>query len=97
MFGTGLAFLAFYALIARVGATNSILVTYLIPVVALLAGAIVLGEPLTLVVVAGTALTIGGIWLAQRERHTTADRAARGAPALKHRWRQPLRSRRWRR
>jgi drug/metabolite transporter (DMT)-like permease len=72
VFGTGAAFLAFYTLIARVGATNSILVTYLIPVVALLAGAVVLGEPLTLVVAVGTALTIGGVWLAQRERRTTA-------------------------
>jgi drug/metabolite transporter (DMT)-like permease len=72
VFGTGAAFLAFYTLIARVGATNAILVTYLIPVVALLAGAVVLGEPLTLVVAAGTALTIGGVWLAQRERRTTA-------------------------
>jgi drug/metabolite transporter (DMT)-like permease len=72
VFGTGAAFLAFYTLIARVGATNSILVTYLIPVVALLAGAVVLGESLTLVVAAGTALTIGGVWLAQRERRTTA-------------------------
>jgi drug/metabolite transporter (DMT)-like permease len=72
VFGTGAAFLAFYTLIARVGATNSILVTYLIPVVALLAGAVVLGEPLTIVVAAGTALTIGGVWLAQRERRTTA-------------------------
>ncbi|MEX0835656.1 MAG: DMT family transporter [Nitriliruptor sp.] len=71
VFGTGLAFLAFYVLIARVGATNSIMETYLIPVVALLAGAVVLGEPLTVVVIAGTALTIVGIWLAQRERHTT--------------------------
>jgi drug/metabolite transporter (DMT)-like permease len=70
--GTGTAFLAFYTLIARVGATNSILVTYLIPVVALVAGALVLGEPLTVVVVVGTALTIGGVWLAQRERRTTA-------------------------
>ncbi|MTV27767.1 DMT family transporter [Nitriliruptoraceae bacterium ZYF776] len=66
--GTGFAFLAFYVLIERVGATNSIMVTYLIPVVALLAGALLLDEPLTLLVVGGTALTIGGIWLAQRER-----------------------------
>lgn len=71
VFGTGLAFRAFYGLIASVGATNTIMVTYLIPVVALLAGAVVLGEPLTVVVVAGTALTIGGVWLAQRQRSTT--------------------------
>ncbi|WP_052666343.1 DMT family transporter [Nitriliruptor alkaliphilus] len=68
VFGTGLAFRAFYTLIASVGATNTVMVTYLIPVVALLAGALVLREPITLVVVAGTALTIFGIWLAQRQR-----------------------------
>ena len=71
VFGTGLAFLAFYTLIERVGATNSILTTYLIPVVALLAGAILLDESLTLVVVLGTVLTIGGVYLAQRQRHPT--------------------------
>jgi drug/metabolite transporter (DMT)-like permease len=69
--GTGLAFLAFYTLVERVGATNAVLVTYLIPVVALLAGAAFLAEALTVVVVVGTALTIGGIWLAQRERTRT--------------------------
>lgn len=68
VFGTGLAFRAFYTLIASVGATNTVMVTYLIPVVALIAGALLLDEPVTFVVVAGTALTIFGIWLAQRQR-----------------------------
>jgi drug/metabolite transporter (DMT)-like permease len=71
VFGTGLAFLTFYALIENVGATSAVMVTYLIPVVALLAGAVVLSEPITVVVVAGTALTITGVWLAQRERTPT--------------------------
>lgn len=71
VFGTGLAFRAFYTLIASVGATNTVMVTYLIPVVALLAGALILGEQVTFVVVAGTALTIFGIWLAQRQRAAT--------------------------
>ncbi len=71
VFGTALAFLTFYALIEGVGATSAVMVTYLIPVVALLAGAVVLGEPLTLVVLVGTVLTIGGVWLAQRERIVT--------------------------
>lgn len=72
LFGTGMAFLAFYTLVERVGPTSAILVTYLIPVVALLAGAVVLGEALTVVVVVGTALTIGGVYLAQRERAPTS-------------------------
>lgn len=71
VFGTGLAFLTFYSLIEHVGATSAVMVTYLIPIVALLAGWVVLGESLTLVVVAGTAMTIGGVWLAQRERTAT--------------------------
>lgn len=68
VFGTGFAFLVFYVLVESVGATNSIMVTYLIPVVALVAGALFLGESLTVLVIGGTALTVGGVWLAQRER-----------------------------
>lgn len=69
--GTGLAFLTFYALIEGVGATSAVMVTYLIPIVALLAGALVLGETLTIAVVAGTVLTLVGVYAAQRERHPT--------------------------
>lgn len=81
VFGTGLAFRAFYTLIASVGATNTVMVTYLIPVVALVAGAVVLGESITFVVVAGTALTIGGIWLAQRERSAAPPAVVATQPA----------------
>jgi drug/metabolite transporter (DMT)-like permease len=80
VFGTALAFLTFYALIEGVGATSAVMVTYLIPIVALLAGALVLGEPLTLVVLAGTALTIGGVWLAQRARTRTTLEQLQEAP-----------------
>lgn len=66
LFGTGLAFLAYYALIERVGATNATTVTYLIPVVGVVAGAVVLGERLGLVVIAGGVCIGAGIWLAQR-------------------------------
>ncbi len=66
IFGTGLAFLLFYLLIERVGATNATLTTYLIPLVAVSAGAVVLGERLHPGAIAG-GLTIGvGIWLTQR-------------------------------
>jgi drug/metabolite transporter (DMT)-like permease len=64
--GTGAAFLVFYVLIARVGATNTTLVTYLIPLVAVVAGALVLGERLPPVALAGGLLIGVGIWLAQR-------------------------------
>jgi drug/metabolite transporter (DMT)-like permease len=66
VFGTGLAFLVFYVLIERVGATNATLTTYLIPVVAVVAGALVLDERLAPAALAGGGLIGVGIWLAQR-------------------------------
>lgn len=72
--GTGLAFLVFYTLIERVGATNATMTTYLIPLVAIAAGAIVLGERLGLAAAIGGALIVSGIWLAQR--------GTRAAPVL---------------
>ncbi len=43
---TGLAYSLFYAIMARAGATNAMLVTLLVPVTALLLGTLVLGEQL---------------------------------------------------
>lgn len=65
--GTGLAFVAFYELLGRVGSTSATLVTYLIPVVGLTAGAIVLDEEFGVNVIVGLLIIAGGIWLAQRE------------------------------
>ncbi|MDX1509981.1 MAG: DMT family transporter [Nitriliruptorales bacterium] len=65
--GTGLAFVAFYELLERVGPTSATLVTYLIPVVGLTAGAVVLGERFGANVIVGLGIIISGIWLAQRE------------------------------
>jgi hypothetical protein len=66
VFGTGLAFLVFYVLIERVGATNATMTTYLIPLVAVVAGALVLDERLAFTALAGGALIGVGIWLSQR-------------------------------
>jgi drug/metabolite transporter (DMT)-like permease len=66
VFGTGLAFLVFYVLIERVGATNATMTTYLIPLVAVVAGAVVLDERLALTAIAGGGLIGLGIWLSQR-------------------------------
>ncbi|MEX2324429.1 MAG: DMT family transporter [Nitriliruptoraceae bacterium] len=63
---TGLAYLLFYILIEGTGATNASMVTYLIPVVAVISGAIVLGERLGLSAIAGGALVVAGIALSQR-------------------------------
>ena len=61
LLGSGLAFLIFFRLLGRWGATRTSLVAYLIPVVGLLLGAAVLGETLDLRLVIGTALVVGGI------------------------------------
>ncbi|MEX0592974.1 MAG: DMT family transporter [Nitriliruptoraceae bacterium] len=70
--GTGLAFVVFYQLIERVGATNASMVTYLIPVVAVTAGAIILGERLGTAAFVGGTLVIAGIRLSQRATRPTA-------------------------
>jgi drug/metabolite transporter (DMT)-like permease len=64
--GTGFAFLVFYVLIERVGATNATMVTYLVPVIAVVAGIVVLGERLGVLVLAGGVFVGFGIWLTQR-------------------------------
>lgn len=61
--GTGVAYLIFYRLIARWGATRTTLVTYVIPVVAIVVGYIFLGERLRPVELLGAALIIGGVIL----------------------------------
>jgi drug/metabolite transporter (DMT)-like permease len=72
--GTGFAFLIHYGNIATMGATKASLVTYLIPVVAVVVGVVVLDEPFTWRLPIGGALTVAGI------AAVTSMRAARAAP-----------------
>jgi len=62
--GTGLAFLAFYTLIAEAGPARASLVAYLAPGLAVLYGVTLLGERVTLGTVAGLVLILVGSWLA---------------------------------
>jgi drug/metabolite transporter (DMT)-like permease len=62
VFGTSLAYLVFFRILARSGATNVMLVTLLIPVTAILLGTLLLGEALTAREIAG-ALIIGSALL----------------------------------
>jgi drug/metabolite transporter (DMT)-like permease len=48
LFCTSLAYILYFRLLASAGATNSLLVTFLIPVTAILLGALILGERLAL-------------------------------------------------
>ena len=63
---TGLAFVVFFALIAEIGPTRATLITFANPAVAVVLGAIVLDESITLATVGGFVLVITGCWLATR-------------------------------
>ena len=62
--GSGVAYLLYFALIARAGASRAILVTYLVPAFALAYGAVILDEPLTASALGGLALVLLGTALA---------------------------------
>jgi drug/metabolite transporter (DMT)-like permease len=61
--GTGVAYILYYSLIAGAGASRAILVTYLVPSLALLYGVVFLDEPFTVVAVGGLALVLAGVAL----------------------------------
>jgi drug/metabolite transporter (DMT)-like permease len=63
LLGSGLAYLCFFRLLQSWGATRTSLVAYLLPIVGIVAGAMVLGEVVDAGVLAGTALIIGGVAL----------------------------------
>ncbi|HJR05223.1 MAG TPA: DMT family transporter [Methylomirabilota bacterium] len=58
---TALGFVIYFRVLGTAGATNVMLVTLLMPVVALLVGSLVLGEPVTRVALAGMALIAVGL------------------------------------
>ena len=59
---TALAYIVFFQILRRSGATNVMLVTLLIPVTAILLGWLVLGEPISMREIAG-AIVIGSALL----------------------------------
>ena len=63
VFGSAFAYLAFFRLLRRWGATRTSLVAYLMPVVGIALGALVAGERVDLPMIVGTVLVIGGIGL----------------------------------
>lgn len=68
MLGTAVALLLYYHLLARVGATRTVMVTYLLPVMALVYGALFLREPVSPSSLAGLALVLAGIAITARAR-----------------------------
>jgi drug/metabolite transporter (DMT)-like permease len=73
---TAAAFLVFFALIAEVGPARATVITYVNPAVAIVLGALVLSEPLTLGMALGFPLVILGSYLGTMRGRATA----RGAP-----------------
>lgn len=60
---SALAFIVFFALIGEVGPVRATAVTYLNPAIAIVAGALLLGEPVTVWTIVGFVLVIAGSWL----------------------------------
>jgi drug/metabolite transporter (DMT)-like permease len=73
---TAAAFVLFFELIAEVGPVRATVVAYLNPAVAVAAGVLVLGEPLTPGMVAGFALILSGSYLAANATAVGRDGAA---------------------
>jgi drug/metabolite transporter (DMT)-like permease len=71
LLGTGIAFQLYFTLLHSVGATNTSMVTYVVPIVGLISGAVVRGERFGANVFVGAAAMIGGVWLAQRAPRPT--------------------------
>lgn len=77
---TALAFLVFFALIREVGPSRALVFTYVNPAVAVTAGVLVLGEPLTATIVVSFALILAGSVLATAPRAREAVTAPVGSP-----------------
>lgn len=63
--GTGLAYVLYFRLIADVGATNASAVNYVVPVVAVLVGVMLLGEPVTWNLLLGGLVVVVGMGYAE--------------------------------
>jgi drug/metabolite transporter (DMT)-like permease len=68
VFGTGVAYVLNYRLIADEGPATASITTYLLPVVAVALGYLVLAEPVTMLMMLGISLVLLGVYLAQRSR-----------------------------
>jgi drug/metabolite transporter (DMT)-like permease len=71
---TAAAFVLFFELIGEVGPTRAVVFTYVNPAVAVAAGVLLLGEPLTATVLAAFVLILLGSVLATRQRRLRQDR-----------------------
>jgi drug/metabolite transporter (DMT)-like permease len=63
---TAVAYLLYFKLIANIGPARALSVTFLIPLFGVLWGYLFLGEPLTINMLMGGSMILGGTWLAMR-------------------------------
>jgi drug/metabolite transporter (DMT)-like permease len=63
---TGLAYLIFYGLLERIGASRALTVTFLIPVFGMLWGALFLGEQVSTMMLVSTGVVLLGTWLSNQ-------------------------------
>lgn len=68
---TGVAFIFYFRLIARIGAPRTATVTYLIPLFGVIWAWLVLSEPVTLTMLAAGALILAGVALSQQRQRRT--------------------------
>lgn len=66
--GSGLAYIIYYYLLNTLGGTRAATVTLVVPLTAVLWGALLLAEPVTVPVIAGMAVILSGIVLTSRRR-----------------------------
>ena len=83
---TGLAYWLFYLLIDEAGAATASVITYVMPIVALLLGIGLLGESLTIGAIAGLVLIAAGAWLATGRQPPTTSRPQ---PIMRRQKQQP--------
>lgn len=68
LLGTGVAFVAYYYIVDKLGLLRASTVTYLPPVIALCIGAIFVGEPIVLTDYVATAMILGAVFLSRQKR-----------------------------
>jgi drug/metabolite transporter (DMT)-like permease len=79
LLATACAYLLFFTIVAGAGADYAALVTYLVPPVALVYGAVFLGESVGVAALAGLAMILGGVALGTRAPRAAVRRDARVA------------------
>ncbi|MCW8859484.1 MAG: DMT family transporter [Deltaproteobacteria bacterium] len=67
LLGTGLAYIIYYYIVEKLGAVSASSVTYIPPVVALLIGSLIVGEPITLADYGSTLLIFAGVFLLKQK------------------------------